>query len=170
MDYSRKTILLPLAILILFTGYAPPLWAQSAEEVIQELYDLVTFEAGSTPDWDKVRSVFIDEAVIVLRTSRDGTTVFSVDAVADDWLRFIEQANVDETGFSEKIIRMKTMVFGEIAHVLVLYESSIPGASRPPRQGVDSFELIQKDGRWRIVAVTNELPTPDRPLPPELRD
>jgi hypothetical protein len=30
---------------------------------------------------------------------------------------------------------------------------------------VDSFQLIKKDGRWWIVSITNELPTPDRPVP-----
>lgn len=31
------------------------------------------------------------------------------------------------------------------------------------------FLLIKKNGRWWIVAVTNELPTPERPIPPELK-
>jgi hypothetical protein len=53
--------------------------------------------------------------------------------------------------------------------VLVLCEASIPGAPRPPQQGVDSFQLIRQGGRWRIVSVVNDLPTADAPLPAELR-
>ncbi len=141
----------------------------TAETLVTELYRLVTFEAGSTPDWDRVRSLFIDQAVIVLRTSREGTTVFSVDGFVADFVRFIDQAKVRETGFREEILRLRATVFGDIAHVWVLYEASIPGSERPPQQGVDSFELIRRDGRWWIAAVTNELPTPERPLPSELR-
>lgn len=145
-----------------------PVSSTTAEGVVTELYRLVTFEAGSTPDWDRVRSLFLEEAVIVLRTSREGSTVFSVDGFVDDFVRFIDRAEVRETGFVEKILRLKPLVFGDIAHVLVLYEASIPGSERPPQQGVDSFELVRQDDRWRIAAVTNEIPTPERPVPPEL--
>ena len=138
---------------------------QTPESVVSELYNLVTFEAGTTPDWEKVKSMFIDEAVIVLRTGRDSTTQFTVNTFVKDFINFIERADVIQTGFAEKIIRMEKIVFGDIAHFLVLYEASIPGSSRPPMQGIDSFQLIKKDGRWWIVSVTNEIPTPDNPVP-----
>jgi hypothetical protein len=143
--------------------------SQTARELVVALYEAVTFEAGTTPDWDRVRAMFIDEAVIVLRTSRVETTIFSVDGFVGDFVKFIERVNAGQTGFTERIIRMKPMVFGDMAHILVLYEVSIPGSPRPPQQGVDSFSMIRKDGRWWIVAITNEIPTADRPVPAELR-
>jgi hypothetical protein len=142
----------------------------TAEGVVAHLYDLVTFEAGHTPDWDEVRSLFLDRAVIVLRTSRTATSVFSVDGFVDDFVTFIERANVQETGFTERVLRTKPTVFGDMAHVWVLYEASIPGSPRPPQQGVDSFSLIKQDGRWWIAAVTNEIPTPARPIPEPLQE
>jgi hypothetical protein len=140
------------------------------EGLVTELYRSVSFEAGSTPDWARVRSMFLDEAVIVLRTSREETTVFSVDGFVDDFVAFIERANADEAGFAERVLRIQPLVFGDIAHVLVLYEASLRSSEKPPQRGVDSFQLIRKDGRWWIVAVTNELPTADRPVPPVLED
>lgn len=177
MNRFSMVAMLAAVLLSSLSIAAPP--AQTADgdavfgdpdAVVTELYDLVTFDAGTTPDWDRVRSLFIEEAVIVLRTSREKTTVFSLEGFVQDFVDFIERANVEESGFSEKIIRRKTMVLGEMAHILVLYEASIPGSDRPPLQGVDSFSLIHKEGRWRIVAVTNELPTAERPLPPELQE
>jgi len=141
----------------------------TAEGVVKKLYDLVTFDAGTTPDWAQVKSLFIDKAIVVLRTSRDSSTVFTLQGFVDDFVNFIEKAKVVETGFKEEIKRMKPMVFGDIATVLVLYEVSIPGRNRPPQQGVDSFSLIKKDGGWRIVSIINEIPTPDRPIPEELQ-
>lgn len=146
----------------------PPLQQASAEELVRGLYDAVTFEAGTTPDWDPVRAMFLDRATVVLRTSRTATTVFDVDGFVADFVSFIESANVQATGFTERVVRVRPMVFGDIAHVLVLYEASIPGSGRPPQQGVDSFQLIRREGRWWIVSIVNEIPTPDRPLPPEL--
>jgi hypothetical protein len=142
----------------------------SAEALVLALYDAVTFPAGTAPDWDRVRAMFLDRATVVLRTSRTATSVFDVEGFVQDFVAFIARANVRETGFSERVVRTKAMTFGDIAHVLVLYEASIPGSGRPPQQGVDSFQLVRREGRWWIVSITNELPGPDRPLPPELRE
>ncbi len=142
---------------------------ETPEEVVDRLYELVTFEAGLTPDWAEVRALFLDQAVIVLRTSRDASTVLSVDGFVADFQAFIERADVKESGFAETVVTMRSMVFGDIAHVLVLYEASIPGSSRGPQQGVDSFQLIRTEGGWRVASVVNEVPTDARPVPQELR-
>ena len=138
---------------------------ETPEGLIEEIYELVTFPAGTTPDWDEVRDLFIPEAVVVLRTSREGSTVFSVDGFVQDFVTFIEQAEVETTGFTERILDMQTFEWGDIAHVLVLFDSDIPGDGREPRAGVDSFQLIKRDGRWWIASISNERPSADRPLP-----
>ena len=140
----------------------------TAESVVDELYELVTFGPGTTPDWDQVRALFLPEAVIVIRTSRTETGVFSVDGFVQDFIDFIEKANVEKTGFAETIVRKNPLVFGDIAHFLVLYEARIPGSGRGPQQGVDSFQVIRKNGRWWIASIVNEIPMADRPLPAEL--
>jgi hypothetical protein len=134
------------------------------------IFDLVTFDPGEKRDLGKVRLFFIEEAVLVLRISREGNTTFDVDGYVADWESFIASQAVKERGFEEKIIRLKPMVLGEMTQMLVLYEAKIPGAPRGPQQGVDNFLLIKRDGKWRIAAVTNEIPSPERPLPPELRN
>ncbi len=138
---------------------------QTPEEIITRIYELVTFEAGTTPDWDIVGSLFLPEAVIVLRTSRESTSVFTVDGFIDDFINFIEQGGVEKSGFKEDILQMKPIVFGDMASIWVLYEASIPGSQRPPQQGIDFFSLIKKEGRWFIVSITNEIPTPERLVP-----
>ncbi len=167
---SSVLLAVPLTLLSLSPAVASDESAfETPEGLVNALYDAVTFEAGQTPDWDWVKSMFIDEGIVVLRTSREETTVFSVDGFVADFVRFIEGSNVIKTGFVEKILRTKPMVLGDIAHVLVLYEAWIPGGERPPQQGVDSFQLIRKEGRWWIVSITNEIPTPERPVPAELQ-
>jgi len=143
----------------------------TAEGLVSEIYKTVSFDSTAPkPDWEKVRSMFIGNAVIVLRVTRDSTAVFSVQGFIDDFVKFIERSPAKQRGFWERIVRMKPMVFGDIAHILVLYEAYIPGTPRPPQQGVDSWELIKKNGRWWIAAVTNEIPTRERPIPAELQE
>jgi hypothetical protein len=142
---------------------------RSADAVVHELYDMVTFPAGTTPDWDEFRALFLPESVVVLRSSREATSVFTLDGFVEDWLRFIDGSNIEETGFTERVIRTHSTEFGDIAHVWVLYEAEIPGLGRPPQAGVDSFQLVRREGSWKIASITNEIPTPDRPIPLVLR-
>jgi hypothetical protein len=54
-------------------------------------------------------------------------------------------------------------VFRDIAYVLVLYTSPSPGKSMTPIEGVYSFHLIKKEGRWWVISILNEIPSDDRP-------
>jgi len=139
------------------------------EQVVESVYRLVSSKAGKTPDWNAVRSLFLENSVVVLRVSKDSTAVFSLQGFIDDFIRFYSIPAVQKNGFTEKIVRMKPMVIGNIAQILVLYEAHVPGTARPPQQGVDSWELVRQNNKWLIVSVTNEIPTKDRPLPKELQ-
>jgi hypothetical protein len=138
---------------------------KNPESLIKELYDQVTFGPGENPDWDVVRNLFIPQASIVLRTGQHEMTPFSLDGWILDFVNFIYNNNVTATGFEEKIITMESLVFGNIAHVLVLYTAYLPGKTKTPREGVDSFHLVKRDGRWWITSILNEIPSSQRPKP-----
>ena len=140
----------------------------TAEGVVAELYDLVTFDPGTSPDWDRARSLFLPEAVVVLRTGPEATSQFTVDGWVADFERFIEQRNVVETGFVEAIVKTKPWIFKDVAHILVLYEAGFPNDERR-QYGIDAFSLVKKEGRWWIAGILNEIPDRDHPIPPELR-
>jgi hypothetical protein len=142
----------------------------SPEGVVRELYRAVCVAPGDTTDWAAVRELFIPEAVVFLRVSKDASSLFSLEGWIQDFVDFNTKARVTERGFEEKITKMDVMVFRDIAHVLVKYEARILDSPRPPTVGVDSIELIRKDGRWWIAAITNDLPSPEHPLPAPLKD
>lgn len=175
MTRRDARFLAPLVCLASVTCLVSPLRGQpaadssaTAEGTVRELYRLVSFEPGADVDWDAVRALFLPEAVVVLRTSWEATTVFSLDGFVQDFVDFIAKPGVHESGFTERIVRLKPVVFGDMAHIFVVYEAHITGSERSPQQGLDSFQVIRKDGKWRIASAVNELPTKDRPLPPEL--
>jgi len=143
---------------------------QDAESVVTDLYRLVSVEKGSRHNWDLVRELFHEDATVVLRTSMTASTVFDLEGFIADFERFVNDYNVIETGFIESIVKMKPVIFGDIATIMVVYEASIPGSGRPPQKGLDSMHLIKVDGRWKIISIVNEIPTPARPLPEELKD
>jgi hypothetical protein len=148
----------------------------TAEAAARAIYDAVSAPAGSVPNWDRVRSLFVPEAVVVLRTSRTTTSVFTLDGFIKDFADFYETPKKygdaplapRAAGFTEKVLASRAQEFGEIAHVAVLYEARIVGLSRPPTRGVDLWLLTRQGERWRIAAVVNEVVSADRPLPPDL--
>jgi len=64
---------------------------QPAGDMIAGLYGLVSSTGVKLPDWDKIRACFLKEAVIVLRTSRMATTVFSLEGFIKDFVDFYER-------------------------------------------------------------------------------
>ncbi len=138
---------------------------RSAEQVVRDVYHVVSWTDGNTPDWEVVGEVFIPEAIVVLRYPPN-LKVMSVDGFLLDWLRFENQlAERGVKGFLETVVSAEATEFGDIAHVHVVYETTIPDTGRPARPGVDLWSLIRVDGRWKVVSVVNELPRDDLPVP-----
>ncbi len=142
----------------------------SAEGVVRELYDQVTFPKGTSPDWDKVSDLFVKDAVVVLRTSRTAMSVFSREGFIDDFKAFIVRDKVEERGFEEKIIKMHKTEMGDMANIWVHFTADFPDDKRPPQHGVDCMTLMKQDGKWKIVSITNEFVRPAAPLPDILKD
>ncbi len=140
------------------------------EGVVHNLYRHVSVDVGQETDWESVRKLFLPEAVIVLRVSKESTQVFDVQGWIDDFVAWDAKARVKERGFYEKIVAMKPRVFRDIANVFVLYEAAILDSDKPPTRGIDSIELVKKDGRWWIAAITNDIVSAEHPAPPELHE
>jgi hypothetical protein len=177
MTAVRLRIPPAIIVVMLLTAFRSDIFAQSSKEsgifqnpdsLVTALYRAVTFEPGTTPDWVYVRSMFHRDAVVVLRVTRDSTAIMSVDGFIQDFVDFIARAKADRSGFQERVLKMRPLVFGNVAEVLVLYEASLPGSPRGPQKGVDSFHLAKKNGRWWIVSIVNDVVTKDRPVPKEL--
>lgn len=172
---------LPRLVLLLTLAAGTPLLAAdpppaSAEATTRALYAAVSAPAGSVPDWAKVREFFVPESVVVLRTSRTESKVFSLDGFVKDFVDFYETPRPwgdgtlapREKGFTETVLASRAEEVGDAAQVAVLYEARITGLPRPPTRGVDLWVLSRRDGRWKIVAVVNEVLGGDRTLPPGL--
>jgi hypothetical protein len=140
----------------------------TAEQTVRHLYDIISAEAGRVPDWEPVRALFLPEALIILRSSREAMSVLSLDGFIRDFEQFYQVPQVQESGFKETILDLKATEFGDMAQVWVLYEARVPGGGG--NQGLDNFSLIRRDGEWRVAAITNEVPFPGRPVPDGLFD
>jgi len=142
-------------------------WYKTPEELIRDIYVAVSAKNSESVDWQKVRSMFIDEAVVILRTSRDKSTQFTVGGFIQDFKDFYQYPEVKTNGFGEKILRLKSMVYKDIAYIATVYSAEITGGQRPPTRGVDLWLLAKKDGLWKITSVVNEVIPAGEELPDE---
>ena len=115
--------------------------------------------------WENIRSFFVDEAVIVLRTSREASSQFTVDEFIQDFLDFYNSPRLGETGFKEDVLQLESEVFYDMAFGAAVYAATILDSDRPPQKGVDFWLLTLKQGIWKLVSVTSEIIPPDSKLP-----
>jgi hypothetical protein len=117
-----------------------------------------------------VRSFFVPEAVFGVRKSRTLMEVLDLDGFVDWWLEDIEKHSLKERGLKESVEKMKMTVYGNIAHCFVVYKVRLlTPADAPGQLGLDNFGLMKKEDRWWIVSITNDIITPQNPLPEDLR-
>ncbi len=143
---------------------AKPSVLDSPDKVIKELYRLVSWEAGTLLDWEQLKNLFLEEALIILK-SREGFHIIDRQGFIDLWLEDVKKYQLEKTGFTEEMVETHLEQVGDIAYCLAVYGASIPGIERPPQLGFDCYHLIKKDNRWWIASVVNEVFRPGEESP-----
>lgn len=169
---KRKNILYLVFLAVLLSphtagGQDKPPAEEEAVAKIRQIYKDVSSDGISLPDWDRVRSHFVDEAIIVLRTSREASSQFTLEEFIQDFKNFYQSPALAGSGFREEVVQLKSHVYHDIAFIAVLYEAAVLGAERPPQKGIDFWLLSKREGSWKVVSVVNESirPGEDLPLP-----
>jgi hypothetical protein len=124
--------------------------------LIRGLYNAVSSELGSEPDWDLVRSFFHPDAVIVLRASPEASEAHDVDGFIENLQGFYERIDPAENVFEETILSIQIQEYGNIAWGYVVYEAAVTTSEHGPQRGFDAWHLMKDEGRWWAVSVVNE--------------
>jgi len=139
----------------------------TAEGLVDALYASVSFDPGEDPDWDLVRSFFLDEAVMVFATEpARPAQIMDLDAFIEDFETFYREANVRELGFHENLQTKHVVTFGNAAHVWTTFAPRVGSDSgEPARRGVDSINLVRHGGRWWVASINTDFEGPDKQIP-----
>ena len=138
-------------------------------DLIAALYDVISGPAGVEPDWQRERQLFAPGArLLPSRRMESGQVVFEPLSVEE----FIVSrgAYLRENAFYERQVASKIDQFGHIAHVFSTYESSETPDGAPFARGINSIQLIQRDGRWWVHSImwtseSGDLQVPEEYLP-----
>ena len=120
------------------------------DEVIAALYESVSFEPGTRPDWSTHAEFFAPEARMV-RVTDDGVFEFDIAAFRKNFDEMIDSGKLPS--FWEGELWRETRTFGEVAHVLSAYETRWTREGEMINRGVNSIQLFQRDGNWWISAM-----------------
>lgn len=170
MARIKMTVLIALcAALFISKAASAQTMPDSSEEeaviMITQIYKQVSSDGSAAVNWEKIKSFFLEDAIIILRTSRDGSTQFTVEEFIQDFKDFYASPAVGESGFKEDVLRINAQVYGQAASIAVVYEASILNSDRPPQKGIDFWLLTRKDKTWKVVSVANDIIPPGEAIP-----
>jgi len=134
---------------------ARPEDVRSIDAIIMAFYDATAGPAGKPRDWDRLRSLFVNEArMIPVRHAvhgQGGNELLTMPV--DDYIE-LNRNYFEKGGFFEREVARRAEQFGNIAQVWSTYESRRgKDDPQPYVRGVYSIQLAFDGTRWWIVNV-----------------
>lgn len=137
-----KYFLFVLTSIIVFHKAAT---AQTAEDSVKVVINQL-FDAMRNADADKLKDAFADSAILqTIGRTREGATRIVNDGV-DKFVKSISQLPKDSA--DEQITFEKILIDGPLASVWTPYKFYYAG--KFSHCGVNSFQLVRINGRWKI--------------------
>jgi hypothetical protein len=156
-----RFLVLALSVLVV-SALAHAADGDSVDSAVKAVYEVISGPAGDR-DWTRFRALFIDGArLIPVRNTQQGGApqVWTPDEYAKRAGASFEKQAFYETGVAERV-----ETFGNIAHVFSTYESRRAPGEKPFARGINSFQLANVGGTWKIVTILWDSERPDNAIP-----
>ena len=119
------------------------------DELMRVFYEVISFEDGGAPDWERMASLFSPHARIT-RLTPEGVDYMDLGSFRDMAEELIELGAF--TSFYEREIARRADQYGDVLHVASAYETKIsPVALDHLERGVNSLQLIREADSWKIL-------------------
>jgi len=119
--------------------------------VLTRLYEVISFDEGGEPDWDGMKDVFSRHARIT-RVTPEGIDHLDLPMFCAMAREMLDLGAY--TGFHEREVSRRVDRLGAVVHVLSAYETKRhPAAVDRLGQGVNSIQLVNEGGAWRVVSL-----------------
>lgn len=134
---------------------ARPEDVNSLDAIIKAFYDSTAGPAGKPRDWDRLRSLFVNEArMIPVRHAVHGQGGNELLTMPVDGYIELNKNYFEKGGFFEKEVARRSEQFGNIAQVWSTYESRRSEKDAQPYvRGVYSIQLAFDGVRWFMINV-----------------
>jgi hypothetical protein len=123
----------------------------SLDGVLNRLYEVISFDEGGEPDRDGMKNVFSRHARIT-RVTPEGIDHLDLPTFCAMAREMLDLGAY--TGFHEREVSRRVDRLGAVVHVLSAYETKRhPAAIDRLGQGVNSIQLVNEEGGWRVVSL-----------------
>lgn len=130
--------------------------------LLRKLYDVISFEEDSEPDWAGLEQVFSPNARIT-RITPEGTDYLDRESFLAMTRNLLDLGVY--TSFYEFEVARTVDCFGSMAQVWSMYETRRNATAREPLgRGVNSIQLVRDAGEWRVIALLWDETHADRQL------
>lgn len=150
---------------------ATPADAASVDAIVSALYGSVSHAADASPDFDRLRRIFLYVGMLVPPKAPEAAdfAVMDVDQFAERFEKSVATRKAKgetPTGFFEREISRRTDCFGNVCQIFSTYESRhSPSDPTPFQRGINSIQLLRDGNRWWIASVVWDAERPDNPIP-----
>jgi hypothetical protein len=141
----------------------------SPQAIIDAAYDSISGPATQERDWNRLRSLFLPGAHFI-QSAPDAAGKYTTNILSMDEFVAAATPYFKEHDFFERELWSHEDRYANIIQRFSTYASAHTKGGEPFARGVNSFQLLYKDGRWWIVTIfwqeeDHEYPIPAKLLP-----
>lgn len=144
---------------------AAPADVESADAIIKSVYNVISGPAGEKRNWDRMRSLFTEDARMVAIASTQTGEVRKRHMTVEDYIK-LSGPTLESRGFFEKEVARRTEQFGNLVHIWSTYEArSKADDPKPFMRGINSMQLWNDGKRWWVLSIVWQAEDSKNPLP-----
>jgi len=134
---------------------------QTPEGITNLLLEIISVEKGEAADWKTFKKLFLPKATIMFADpdKYQEPICLKVRQIKKNFNR-----GYIENGFTEKPLGYHVDQFNNLAQVFQAYES-VYGNGENYERGVNAYQLVFRDNRWWISAITYSIETENTKIP-----
>ena len=138
---------------------------ESMDAIIKSVYNVISGPAGEKRNWDRMRSLFTEDARMVAIGKTQAGEVRRRPMTVEDYIK-LSGPSLEQRGFFEKEVARRTEQFGNLVHVWSTYEARQKADdAKPFMRGINSMQLWNDGSRWWVLSIVWQAEDPKLTLP-----
>lgn len=126
---------------------------KQVNSLLEKLYQSFSYGDGEEPDWDAMRSVFVDGGQFVTEPSvGEAPNPQTIDEFIASWQASIRESTSPLVATEEWITGTRAVKLGHLIRVDVVFQAKKRTDAAPRKPGLDSLVLVDAGGEWKILS------------------
>jgi hypothetical protein len=135
------------------------------DAVVSAVYESISGSVGKERDWARMRYLWLASARIILSSDNYQGKARYENISLETFIGRVSDYYKEE-GFFERELTSTSVRFGNIAQIWSTFEIRKGSVTGPViNRGINSWQLVEKEGRWWISQLTYDFESSKHPIP-----